>query len=250
MFSFESAEFLYEPYPIGLVSSVLPDDLYAPLLDTFPPNELFHYLPQAGQKYVLSEKFNASEYRAFIDESPRWKALHDWIKSRGFVRAIDAMLREHHIEMGLAHTHMATHGAWAWRLGELAKGKWPHGDDVLQTRFEFSMLPANGGYVIPHTDTPRKIITLVVFMVKKEEWKESWGGGVEVGRAKHDRCAFNWLNEQIPFEDVEPVRTFEFKPNQCVVFVKTFNSLHSVRPMKGEEGVMRRSITINIMRPE
>ncbi len=41
--------------------------------------------------------------------------------------------------------------------------------------------------------------------------------------------------------------TFEFTPNQAVVFVKTFNSWHSVRPMQGNGSTaMRKTLTINI----
>ena len=43
------------------------------------------------------------------------------------------------------------------------------------------------------------------------------------------------------------VRTFDFLPNQCVVFVKTYNSLHSVRPIALPGPTrMRRTLTINI----
>ncbi len=113
------------------------------------------------------------------------------------------------------------------------------------------MLPAEGGYVTPHTDTPRKIITLVVSMVKAGEWDPSFGGGTEVDRAKNHRHAFNRANRYIPFEEAEPLHTFEFNPNQCVIFIKTFNSLHCVRPMTGNGSTaMRRRLTINIEKQE
>jgi len=250
MFSFENARFHYDPYPIGLIAPVMAEDLYQSLVDNFPPLELFHFLPRVGRKYVLSEKFNSVNYRKFIAQNPQWQELQRWIKSQAFVDEVDTMLRSHRIDLGLEHTRLVNHRAWTWRLGELAKGRWPQGDDALRTRFEFSMLPVDGGYVIPHTDTPRKIITLVVFMVNENEWDERHGGALEVDRMKDNRLAFNWMNEQVAFEDVECVRTLDFKPNQCVVFVKTFNSLHGVRPMTGGRDAMRRSITINIMRPE
>jgi hypothetical protein len=46
---------------------------------------------------------------------------------------------------------------------------------------------------------------------------------------------------------MEVLDTFEFTPNQVVVFVKTFNSWHSVRPMTGAGSpLMRKTLTINI----
>jgi hypothetical protein len=41
--------------------------------------------------------------------------------------------------------------------------------------------------------------------------------------------------------------TFEFTPNQVVLFVKTFNSWHSVRPMTANgSSLMRKTLTSNI----
>jgi hypothetical protein len=46
---------------------------------------------------------------------------------------------------------------------------------------------------------------------------------------------------------MEVIETFDFTPNQAVIFVKTFNSWHSVRPMSGNgSAAMRKTLTINI----
>ena len=46
---------------------------------------------------------------------------------------------------------------------------------------------------------------------------------------------------------MEVLDTFDFTPNQAVVFVKTDNSWHCVRPMKGQgSDAMRKTLTINI----
>ena len=61
------------------------------------------------------------------------------------------------------------------------------------------------------------------------------------------QLAYNKLNNQADFEDMEVLRTYDFTPNRAVVFVKTFNSWHSVRPMRGGSSkTMRRTPTINI----
>ncbi|MFO1072602.1 MAG: hypothetical protein U1E17_07945 [Geminicoccaceae bacterium] len=38
---------------------------------------------------------------------------------------------------------------------------------------------------------------------------------------------------------MEPLETYAFEPNQCVLFVKTFNSWHCVRPMTGQASALR-----------
>ncbi len=251
MFSFEHVDFLYEPYPIGLIKPVMEDGLYEQLVERFPPADLFMFMPKFGNKYTLSEKFNPEKYHEYIKETPPWRELHAWIKSEDFFRTIVDMLYQHHIDMGMEKAHFAGKTVWPWRLGEIAKGRWPRGDQAFRTRFEFSMLPADGGYVTPHTDTPRKVITLVVSMVKNGDWDQALGGGTEVNRPKDPQRSFNYQNEQLDFDEIDRLHCFEFGPNQCVIFVKTFNSLHCVRPMKAKgSDAMRRTLTINIEKQE
>jgi hypothetical protein len=53
------------------------------------------------------------------------------------------------------------------------------------------------------------------------------------------------------FDEVETLATLPFEPNQCVVFVKTFNSWHAVEPMRGTgSGAMRKTLTVVIVRGE
>lgn len=251
MFNFEKAEFRYEPYPIGVVAPIMSDDLYEQLVDSFPPIELFDYMPEVGHKYTLSEKARPANYHNYIAKMPVWRELHAWIKSERFFDSVIEMLCAHDIDLGLAKAKFTGKGIWSWRLGEMMKGRWPRGDLSFRTRFEFSMLPADGGYVTPHTDTPRKIITLVVSMVKPGEWNPEFGGGTEVDRPKSHRHAFNLMNRYISFDEAESLHTFEFRPNQCVIFIKTFNSLHCVRPITGTGSqAMRRTLTINIEKQE
>jgi hypothetical protein len=139
----------------------------------------------------------------------------------------------------------------AQRLGKLARnlarGRIDAGRPGLSARFEFSMLPADGGSVIPHTDSPGKVITIVVSMITTENWDPRFGGGTDVNRPKDPRLYYNELNRQAGFDEMEVLETFPFEPNQAVVFVKTFNSWHSVRPMAGAGSkAMRKTLTINI----
>jgi hypothetical protein len=116
----------------------------------------------------------------------------------------------------------------------------------LNSRFEFSMLNGNGGYLLPHTDNPSKIITLVLTICKPGEWKPEYGGGTDINNPINEKKYFNYLNEQLKFEEVSTLKTVEFEPNQCMIFIKTFNSLHSVSPIKAPVNSLRRSVTINI----
>ena len=111
------------------------------------------------------------------------------------------------------------------------------------------MMPADGGMIAPHTDISSKAVTLIFSMMKPEEWEDwdpKWGGGTDVLKPRDHT---NQLQSyKAPLDVFEKVATFDYTPNQCVIFIKNDVSWHSVGPMTGPAGLMRRTITLNIER--
>ena len=244
-FSLNNLQLRYEPFPIGVARPIMSDDEYKAYLDAYPPLELFEYIPKVGNKYCLSEKYHADKYHAWIKDHERWREFHRWIKSPDFVFGVIDQLAQRSVDLGIKRRTTAQQVRR--RLQALLEGRWWQGEDRLSARFEFSMLPAAGGSVTPHTDNPDKIVTLVVSMAKPGEWDPAYGGGTEVNRHRRPELSFNRVNGNAEFADMEKIAVYEFEPNQCVVFVKTFNSWHCVRPMQGNGSkAMRRTLTINI----
>ena len=245
-FSYEHLNFRYEPFPIGLAKPLMDQSAYQELVDNYPAIEHFHYIPKLGKKYSLSERFNPRGYHSLIKSQPVWREFHRWIKSDAFVAGVLNALKERDLDLG--YELSASPGKRMFNLlKDIARGRNTARLTRLRARFEFSMLPADGGHILPHTDAPSKIITLIISMLNEGEWNPDFGGGTDVNRTKDRRHNFNWLNTQGRFEDMEVLDTYHFTPNQAVVFVKTFNSWHSVRPMQGAGlPAMRRTLTINI----
>jgi hypothetical protein len=245
-FSFDNLRFRYEPYPIGVARPLIDASTYRELVASYPAAELFAYLPKVGHKYTLSEKSNPEHYAEIVRTQPLWRELHRWIKSDSFIVAVMDALRAHHIDLGY-HGEASPGQRLRKAARRIARGHLDFWPSRLRSRFEFSMLPADGGSVIPHTDSPGKIITLIISMAGDGEWNPAFGGGTDVNRPRAAERIFNELNRRAEFDDMEVLETFEFLPNQAVVFVKTFNSWHSVRPMTGAGSkAMRRTLTINI----
>lgn len=244
MLSFDHVHFIYDPYPIGVACPVFDESYYDELVDAFPARELFKFMPSLGNKYSLSELNNPDVYHRYVRNSPPWHKFHSWVKRPEFPNEVLAMLREHNIDLGLEMVVGASSRSLLNRLTfRPVTPMTPH----LSARFEFSMLPADGGSIKPHTDSPQKIVTLVIAIVDEGEWNPSFGGGTEVLRPRDVTKNFNYTNSYLEFDDVETLHTFEYRPNQCVIFIKTFNSLHAVRPMAGKgTGLMRKTLTINI----
>ena len=237
----------YEPYPIGIAKSVFDRSLYEQLVSTYPATEQFAYMPDLGRKYSLSELNNPAKYRQFLATNRTWKDFHDWVKSRDFLRRVLKALDDGGVPLGLGHYA-------AESFIERQKGKYREYRSLagllshLSARFEFAAMPADGGAILPHTDAPNKLVTLVISMCAENEWSPSFQGGTAIVRPKEPRKYFNAQNRYLGFADVETLATWEFEPNQCIVFVKTFNSWHAVDPMPGPEGLLRKTLTINIER--
>lgn len=245
VFDLSSLRFRYEPYPIGLARPAVREDVYKELHRTFPPIDLFTTLEKVGHKYVLSEKFNRQAYEGYIRENAAWKEFHAAVKSPALILAVVQALAVHGIDLGIKHFPRTLRRDLrvAWR--DLKRGRLPRLDVSLRARFEFSMLPVTGGYVSPHTDAPGKLITLVLSMA--EDWDDSVGGGTDMIRPLDPTKYYNELNRKLDFDEVEVLETFPFRPNQVVIFTKTFNSWHCVRPMTGTDPrLMRKTLTINI----
>ncbi|SUS08241.1 conserved hypothetical protein [uncultured Defluviicoccus sp.] len=245
-FNYDHLRFRYEPFPIGYARPIMDESVYKELASTYPERERFVYLEKVGHKFTLSERFNPRQYEDFIATTPVWREFHGWLKSDDFILEVMQTLRAHQIDLGykkppslrkrLLRTFKSVAG---WRVG-VRQGR-------LTARFEFSMLPAEGGSVMPHTDSPTKIVTLIISMVDDSEWLPEFGGGTEINRPKNAQMIFNQLNRQASFDEVEMIDVFPFTANQAVVFIKTFNSWHSVRPMTGAgTDALRKTLTINI----
>jgi hypothetical protein len=252
-FKFENVKFAYEPFPIGLVTPIMEEALYDELLNSYPDLSLFKSMPYLGSKesvkYSLAELNNGENYQKFLASTPIWRQFHDWVKSPEFLVKTLKMLAKKNIELGIYDVNLAKkhESAEASVPAHTAAGlKIP-----LSARFEFSVLPADGGQLHPHTDSPSKIITWVISMVRPGEWDHSFGGSTDIMRPKDTEQNFNWVNRYLEFEEVETLSTYNFNPNQALVFVKTFNSWHAVKPMTGKGSqVLRRTLTINIERTD
>lgn len=241
----DTLSFDYDPFPIGLARDVFDAATYAQMVDSFPTADDFVAKRSVGVKYSLSQANNRRAYLRFLRRHPVWQRFRAHVKSRVFIRDVLAVLRRHGIDLGLYEQPFAER--MRQRLRALKRGRPLPRTPRLRTRFEFSAMPVTGGSIRPHTDDPAKIVTLVVSMVRPGEWQPEWGGGTSVVWPKDATRSFNLGNRYLEFDEVRTLRTFPFRPNQCIVFVKTSNSWHMVAPMTGADAsVLRRTLTINI----
>lgn len=262
MFQFNDIEFRYDPYPIGFMRNCLPDAFYSKLTESFPALENLRRAANMGEgKYLLTE-FDTPSYFNVLNAAPAWRQLYDYIKSRDFVEQTLAMLLKANIDQGLSELDIVTtnhYDSSVKKCGEKVVRKFKQlpmpgnrfsTEGHLTSRFEFSALQGQVASHLPHTDAPRKVISMVISMMKEGEWNPDWGGGTAVCKPKDMRRSFNYMNRYLEFDDVDVLDTYPFIPNGCVVFVKTFNSWHTVMPYTAPLSIVRKSIVINIDCPQ
>jgi hypothetical protein len=253
MLNFEKTRFRYDPFPIGFAQDVVPEPLYGALTDSFPDASAMLLRESLGRKYLLTDLDGDAYYRAVTASKP-WRTFFDYVKSRAFVDQMLNVLCAVKIDLGLKGVPIVADNPLVGprpRLGERIVRRlktlmpaYRHGH--LTSRFEFSVLPGDGGSHYPHTDTPDKVISLVLPMVRRDDWDPAWGGGTAVCKPRDVTDNFNHVNRYLKFDDVEVLEAFPFAPNSCVIFVKTFNSLHAVLPCAAGASRARKSVTISI----
>lgn len=251
MLNYNKVEMRYEPYPLAVLRPALETTHYNKLADSFPDESLFGSLPKFPYKLSLSEKWAPENYQRFLRGNNAWNDFHSFVKSDTFIHNTVEFLKANHVELPLSEAFETSSQKVKRLARSLSRGHLPSRGLKLRSRFEFSSLKADGGIVEPHTDAPQKVITLVFSMIRNGEWSPEFGGGLDINHAKDHRYAYNWLNRVVPWDAIEVVDTVPFVANQCTVFVKTHNSLHSVRPMtqKGSKA-LRKSVTVVIERDE
>lgn len=227
---FDGLLFRRDPYVIGAAQNVLDPALYQRMVETFPPIDLFKAFGGENRKWSLSTVNNPNEYAAFLGRHDLWREFHRYIKN-DFIAQITGVLAQHHVE-------------WA------KSGK-------LKARWEFSLLPADGGCLRPHTDIASKLLTVVVSMRGGEAWDPAWGGGtdvlkpirIEASDVQGERFIEPLLEDyKADWSLFNVVHTYPYVANQAVVFVKSDRSWHAVGPMQGPVGHLRKTLTINVER--
>ena len=249
MLNFSDVEFHYEPFAIGRALNVLDGTLYDQLVDSFPPVNLFnHKVHRKDDKYYFNEVRTRAAYLDWINNHEPWREFHRWLKSKDFIFYVLDMLAANQIDLGIRRQRLSPARQGRRLLGDIIRrGRHPRFERSLYTRFEFSMLAADGGFIRPHTDAPAKIVTLVISMVREGEWDNQVGGSLVTCRPKKLCHSFNHVNHFIDFDEIEPLHDFEFVQNQCIIFITTFNSYHCVPLMQSADSeLMRRTVTINI----
>lgn len=245
-------EIHYVPFPIGVSRGVFPDDLYAELNANYPPAEIFRRTVRGkDDRYTLNDMQQRDRFLDWVNNHHCWREFYRWIRDPAFTESVFDALAKKGVDLGINANEPSVYAQVRQAVGDVVKRRrTPRLPRFIHTRFDFAMLPGQGGYFKPHTDATNTLVTLVVTMIEPGSWNPAWGGELEICKPKDPTKIFNWANRYTEFEAVEPLHKFSFVPNQCMFFIKTYDSWHCIRPMTAppEANALRRTVTIVIER--
>ena len=232
-----------DPFCFFYIDDYLPSDLYESLLASYPEDSRYTYNREGKMGFRSSEDPEAVE--RFAAAHSEWQQLVEFFGSDAFVYDARETLAEALVDArGLSGrkrwyncTHREVPNNWLRYLLQ----------EPVRTTYQFSLLP-RGGAVVPHTDAPRKLVSLLLYF-RDPEWQDAWGGGTEFYVPLDPGKARKWgPTERIPFEELETIATTEFRGNRLAGFVRSASSHHGVRPVACPMGMARKALLINIKR--
>lgn len=245
----------YYPFPVVQITDFIHKNYINELTQNFPDIELFKFIKdnKFGNKYSLCETINRKNYLNFIKQNKIWKEFFLYINSIEFQRNIFDKLNEKNINLNsivpLTIKQKAKYEAnnFLFILSKFfLKNKILLGAPKLKTSLEFQIMSADGNYLLPHTDSKKKMLTFCLNLTNSN-WKKEYGGGFSSFLPKDISKYYNYNDEFLQFEECDTVKDFDFEYNQANLFIKTFNSLHGVKAMKGPKTALRKSINFSFI---
>lgn len=123
------------------------------------------------------------------------------------------------------------------KFGEFKKAiceKFKLPDDQQYTEDVLLIRDKPGYQITPHTDTPHKVIS-ALFYFPKDESDFSAGTNMYTPNKKGFMCSDG---KHYPFDQFKKIKSFPYKPNSVLIFLRTNNSFHGVEPSDVERNVL------------
>jgi hypothetical protein len=206
------------------ISDFLDEANYSDLSLTYPDPTLFSPHNDFA-KSLIGESDNFSK---FIEENEEWKVLIEKFNTKVFVEDLIKLF-------GLKYVYFLEN-SWKKYIPMFKKVK-------LSFCFNIS---EEGGFSLPHTDSSRKLLSMVLFFVDST-WSKKNGGQVTLYKPKDAIYENNWRNKRIDKEHLEVIKTIIPSPNKIYGFKKTKNSYHSVEPIRVIDSLCRKVLMINLI---
>tara|TARA_B100001741_G_C16470845_1_gene559947 strand:+ start:197 stop:967 length:771 start_codon:yes stop_codon:yes gene_type:complete len=215
---------LQDRFSLFEISNFLDEDTFAKLNLSFPDSKFF----STHSEFAKSFTDENENFYDFLENNLEWKILYDKLNSSIFVEDLIRFFSLRNVYF--------SENSWKKNIRIFKKVK-------LSFCFNIS---DEGGYSLPHTDSSRKLLSMVLFFVDKT-WSEKNGGQVKLYKPKFSMFENNWRNERVNKKNLDVIKTIIPSPNKIYGFKKTKNSYHSVEPVKFINSLSRKVLMINLI---
>lgn len=233
-----------DPFCFFSVDDYLPPDLYESLRASYPGGSEYSSNPEG--KLGFRSSVDPEGLSRFCAAHPGWGRLFEFFRSDAFLEDLRTTLAE-----PLRRARRGWPGRRPWYNGNTRPipNNWLRYQvqEPVTTTFEFSQL-ARDAVVAPHSDAPRKLVTLLLYF-RDSEWQDAWGGGTEYYAPLDPERARSWAaTDRIPFEEFKSIGSTGYAANRLAGFVRSANSYHGVPPVTAPAGSSRKALMINVKR--
>lgn len=245
MINFDKSQFFYDPFPHCILNDFLDKGVYDNICKEYPSLNYFEELQGKDdnnkfKKYRFSNNHRQlKSFNNFINSTNFIKKLYKYLSSEKFIFSLDNFLKKNHVDLRLAEKK----SNFITNIKNFIFKK-------KKIDFEFSLIPTDNGFILPHTDGSEKLISFVIPVIDNKEILKVKNLGTKIFKAVDDEYKFNFFNKTVPLNKAEEVKELPFRDNQMTLHLKTFNSLHGVGPIKNfsQKEIFRKSITVFIER--
>jgi hypothetical protein len=243
------------PFPVVEVDNFLPAPLYAQLLESYPdprPDGVNHSMKNFLQS-------GTPAFNAFLGANPTWAGLIRYLDSDQFIAHV------YNYALPIIRDARGRRDSRPWcRNGIPVEGPqpskaslWPRKFIEVETNFELSSME-NGHCITPHSDAPRKLVSILVYF-PFVDWKPEWGGGTQFFKPLTRDAELHWCNVDVGHikhfgqvglkqfaSEMECFHTAAFVPNRLAMFCKSNNTFHAVDTIHCPSDRRRNTLVMNI----
>jgi hypothetical protein len=249
---------LASPISIFEIKDFLSGPDYQELRDDFPDKERFSSSHEGlGDKLYMNNR--QPQFHELLKHSPTWREFYQRFADPEIIgglyeltqtRSSDRSWRQRRPWRLVVDPHAISSreeaGRWSTRARGILGGYTP-----VRLAVELSYLE-NGCYIPPHTDSTKKLISLMYYL-PDDGVDYGTSAGTEFYRGKAgERTRRAWKVRMLAreaeekfFEHHEPYYAAQFEPNKLVGFIKSATSWHGLRKLVLPPGATRRSVNIN-----
>jgi hypothetical protein len=233
------------PFCFFSVDDYLPSEAYRALEQSFPDDRWFMPEKDYSGKRGFRSSVVQNDFDRFCAVHPLWARLIEFFGSDVFLEDLRRVLLP-----DLARARgLAGRKPWVnYTEREISDNPLRYLlQEPVRSTFQFSRLP-DQAVVIPHTDAPRKLVSLMIYF-RSPRWDDAYGGATEFYGPRDAARARRWsATERVPFEELRPIGSTPFVANRLAGFVRSPCSFHGVRPIACPPGMTRDSLLINVKR--